>query len=419
MKTNIPSLAIMICAATLVLSPPICDSIRDGSLPPTGVLAQEPHRRVPPPEAPAVTRRPVHPSATLRISPTAPELKRTSPGIRSATELDLEDDWTPEERRNIEVYERSNRSVVNITTRTIRPENLFYVEVAEGSGSGSVLDREGHILTNLHVIEGAREIRVTLHNGKTYETTQVWQDPLNDIAVLRIQAPAEELYPVNFGDASRLRVGQRIYAIGNPFGLERTLTTGIISSLNRTLPSRDNRRIKAIIQIDAALNQGNSGGPLLNSRAELIGMNTAIASSTGENTGVGFAIPVSTIQRVVPQLIQNGRVIRPESGIITVQTDQGLLVARLLPGGPAERAGLRAIRLVREQMQRGPFVYERTRMDQSYADIILAVDGQPVTTRDDFLSEVEQRNPGDVLRLTINRQGETIDVSLRLEASQP
>ncbi len=409
----------MICTAALVFSPLNSDLPHGGFLPPTGVLAQERPGSAPPSDAPSLTRRPVRPAATLRASPTAPEPTGTISGIRSTANFDLEDDWTPEERRNIEVYERSNRSVVNITTKTIRPENLFYVEVAEGSGSGSVLDREGHILTNLHVIEGARQIRVTLHSGKTYETAQVWQDPINDIAVLRIEAPPEELYPVTFGDASRLRVGQRIYAIGNPFGLERTLTTGIISSLNRTLPSRDDRRIKAIIQIDAALNQGNSGGPLLNSRAELIGMNTAIASSTGENTGVGFAIPVSTIRRVVPQLIQNGRVIRPESGIITVQTDQGLLVARLLPGGPAERAGLRAIRLVREQMQRGPFVYERTRVDQAYADIILAVDGQPVATRDDFLSEVEQRNPGDILRLTINRQGETIDVPLRLEASQP
>lgn len=365
------------------------------------------------------SRRPVRPSSVSRDPVLPPEPGPADRRIPPITEVAPPDDWTPEERRNIEVYEKSNRSVVNITTRTVRPENLFYVEVAEGSGSGSVLDQQGHILTNLHVIEGAREIRVTLHTGETYEATLVGQDPLNDIAVLRISAPAEDLFPITFGDAKRLRVGQRIYALGNPFGLERTLTTGIISSLNRTLPSRDDRRIKAIIQIDAALNRGNSGGPLLDSRAELIGMNTAIASSTGENTGVGFAIPVSTIQRVVPQLIRNGQVIRLESGIITVQTDRGLLVARLVPGGPGERAGLRPIRLIREQMQRGPFVYERTRVDQASADLVLAVDGQAVKTRDEFLTEIEQKSPGDVVQLTVDRQGETVQVAVRLEAPQP
>jgi S1-C subfamily serine protease len=330
-----------------------------------------------------------------------------------------EDDWTAEERRNIEVYERSNRSVVNIMTRTVRPDFLFRIEVAEGSGSGSVLDEQGHILTNLHVIDGAELIRVTLHTGETYEATLVGQDPLNDIAVLRIAAPPGDLVPVRLGNAARLRVGQRIYAIGNPFGLERTLTTGIISSLNRTLPSRNERRMRAIIQIDAALNRGNSGGPLLNSRGELIGMNTAIASSTGENTGVGFAIPVSTIRRVVPQLIASGRVIRPDSGILPVQSDRGLLIGRLIPGGPGERAGLQGIRLTREQSQRGPFVYERTRIDQSQADVILAVDGASVQTRDDFLAEIESKRPGDQVTLRINRQGQTIDVLLRLDASPP
>ncbi len=324
-----------------------------------------------------------------------------------------------EERRNIEVYEKSNRSVVNITTRTVRPENLFYVEVAEGSGSGSVLDQEGHILTNLHVIEGAREVRVTLHNGETYDATLVGQDPLNDIAVLRIAAAAEELFPITFGDAKRLRVGQRIYALGNPFGLERTLTTGIISSLNRTLPSRDDRRIKAIIQIDAALNRGNSGGPLLDSRAELIGMNTAIASSTGENTGVGFAIPVSTIQRVVPQLMRNGQVTRPESGIITVQTDRGLLVARLVPGGPGERAGLRAIRLSANKCSAARSCTNghasiRPPLTLSWRWMVRRSRRATNSSR-----KSNRRCPGTVMQLTIDRQGETVQVAVRLDAPQP
>ncbi len=334
------------------------------------------------------------------------------------TAPEAEDEWTAEEIRNIRVYENCNRSVVNITTRTIRPDFPFFIEVAEGSGSGSVVDTDGHVLTNFHVIGNAREVRVTLFTGETYDAELIGQDPLNDIAVLHIDAPAEDLFPVRFGDASRLRVGQRVYAIGNPFGLERTLTTGIISSLNRSLPAVRDRRMKSIIQIDAALNRGNSGGPLLNSRAELIGMNTAIASTTGENTGVGFAIPVSTIGRVVPQLIQNGRVIRPETGIVTVQTDRGLLVARLQPGGPGERSGLKGFRVAREQVNRGLYVYERSRLDQSNADRILAVDGQPVKSRDDFLSFVEQKLPGETITLTIERQGRRIDLLLQLDAPE-
>jgi S1-C subfamily serine protease len=210
----------------------------------------------------------------------------------------LEDGLTAEERVNIAVYEKVNRSVVNITTRLTRPEMLFLLEPpSEGAGSGSILDYEGHILTNYHVIEGAQEIRVTLFNGQTFEAGLIGADPVYDTAVLRIEAPRELLFPLELGDSSALLVGQKVYAIGNPFGLERTMTVGIISSLNRTLPSRTGRTMKSIIQIDAALNRGNSGGPLLDSRGQLIGMNTAIASSTGENTGVASPSP-STTSRV-------------------------------------------------------------------------------------------------------------------------
>lgn len=339
---------------------------------------------------------------------------------RAVADPDNDSDWTPEERRNIRVYEQTNRSVVNIMTRTIvRADFAFRTEVAEGSGSGSILDREGHLLTNMHVIDGAREIRVTLHTGSVYDARLVGQDPLNDIAVLKIDAPARDLIPIPFGDASRLRVGQRIYAIGNPFGLERTMTTGIISSLNRTLPSQNQRRMKSIIQIDAALNQGNSGGPLLNSHSELIGMNTAIASTTGENTGVGFAVPVSTISRVVPQLIRDGRVIRPETGIETVQTDRGLVIAQLQPGSPGEQAGLRGFLVVREQIQRGPYLYERTRIDQSQADEILAVDGEPVRSRDDFFTLIERKRPGEKVAITIRRENRERDVEVELAVPAP
>ncbi|QDU77820.1 Serine protease Do-like HtrA [Bremerella volcania] len=330
----------------------------------------------------------------------------------SAKQLEL----TPDEQRNIYVYEQGNRAVVHITTRSVQIDNFFLMErPAEGSGSGSVLDKQGLILTNYHVIEGAREIRVTLFDGESYAAALVGQDPVNDIAVLKIDAPEEVLHPVQFGDSSRLKVGQKVYAIGNPFGLERTMTIGIISSLNRVLPSRSGRTMKSIIQIDAALNRGNSGGPLFDSSGRLIGMNTAIASSTGENTGVGFAIPVSAIQRVVPQLVKNGRVIRPDIGITRVyQTEQGLTVATVAPGGPADQAGIRGFRLVREQIQRGPFVYEQTRLDRSEADTISGIDGHQVQSADDLLSAIENKKPGEQVVLSVLRQGERVSVPVKL-----
>jgi S1-C subfamily serine protease len=195
------------------------------------------------------------------------------------------------------------------------------------------------------------------------------------------------------------------------------MTTGIISSLNRSLPTRSNRTMKSIIQIDAALNRGNSGGPLLDTRGRLIGMNTAIASSTGENTGVGFAIPVDAAKRVVPQLIASGRVIRPEAGISRVQqTEQGLVIVTIAPGSPAERAGLRGFRVVREQRRRGPFLYEERRIDRSQADTIVAVDGERVNTADAFLSLIERHQPGEQAIVTIARDGELLDVPLTLGA---
>jgi S1-C subfamily serine protease len=328
------------------------------------------------------------------------------------------DDFTPEERTNILVYERANRSVVHITTKATQRELLFEVP-AEGTGSGSVLDKSGHILTNFHVVEGATEIRVTLANGETFDAGLVGYDPPNDMAVLKVNAPAEMLAPIQLGDSSRLRVGQLVFAIGNPFGLERTMTTGIISSLNRSLPTRSGRTMKSIIQIDAALNRGNSGGPLIDSHGRLIGMNTAIASSTGENTGVGFAIPVDTIKRVVAQLIANGRVIRPETGISRVyQSEQGLVIATLVPGGPAEQAGLRGFKVIRETKRRGPFVYEERRIDRSHADIIIAVDGEKVTTADSFLTLIERHRPGDRAVLTVFRDGELVEIAVTLASGE-
>ena len=317
------------------------------------------------------------------------------------------DELTPEERVNINVYDAVNRGVVNITTRTIRPDAFFLLDIpAEGAGSGSVLDKQGHVLTNHHVVEDAREISVTLYDGQSYDANLIGRDPTNDIAVLRIQAPAEALFPISFGESTRLRVGQKVFALGNPFGLERTLTIGIVSSLNRTLPSRTGRVMKSIIQIDAALNRGNSGGPLIDSKARLIGMNTAIASSTGENTGIGFAIPVNTVRRVVPQLIEHGRVIRPDIGITHVlETERGLLIAMLAKNGPAEQAGLRGFRVVRRQRRRGPFITTEPRIDRGYADLIVAIDGKEVRTSDDLLDIIEHKKPGDRITVDVIRDG--------------
>jgi S1-C subfamily serine protease len=354
------------------------------------------------------------PAATAVPGPSAPVSGSASPLAR----LPADGEFTAEERVNIAVYEKVNRSVVNITTRSMRPDAFMMMQIpAEGAGSGSVLDREGHILTNHHVVDGAREIQVTLFNGQTFKADLVGQDPPNDIAVLKIDALPEMLYPVELDDSSQLRVGQKVFAFGNPFGLERTLTLGIISSLNRTLPSRTGRMMKSIIQIDAALNQGNSGGPLINTRGRLIGMNTAIAnpSRTGENTGVGFAIPVNSVKRVVPQLIQHGRVIRPDIGIARIyETERGLLIASVTRGGPAELAGLRGFRLVRQQYRRGAFVYEETRLDRSHADLIVAIDGRAVKTGDELLDAIEQKKPGDDVVVTVIREGRETQVPVRL-----
>ncbi|MHB9048257.1 MAG: S1C family serine protease [Pirellulales bacterium] len=347
-----------------------------------------------------------------------PATDRTAAGNPRFAPPDPLDDLTPEERINVAVYEKVNRSVVNINTKAVRSDAFPLFEfTTEGAGSGSVIDRQGRILTNYHVVEDAREIQVALFDGKTYPARLVGQDPSNDVAVIQVEAPAASLYPVVFGDSTRLRVGQRVFAIGNPFGLERTLTTGIISSLNRSLPSRTGRTIKSIIQIDAAINPGNSGGPLLDSHGRLIGMNTAIASKTGESAGVGFAIPAGIIARVVPQLIEKGKIVRPDAGILKVyQTERGLLIATLAPGGPAEKAGLRGPRLVRQRKQQGPFVYESRTIDRSAADLIVAVDGQKATTADEFLTLIESKQPGQQVTITVIRQGREESIPVRLSA---
>ncbi len=325
------------------------------------------------------------------------------------------DDLTPEERINVSVYENANRAVVHVTTAGYRGDRFLFMEIpSAGEGSGAVIDRQGHVVTNYHVVEGAQQIEVTLFNDKTYEGRLVGHDPVTDVAVIKVNAPPDELFPVTFGDSSRLRVGQRVFALGNPFGLDRTLSTGIISSLDRWIPSRRKiGKIKQIIQIDASINPGSSGGPLLDSHCRMIGMNTAIASKTGESAGVGFAIPVNTIARVVPQLIRSGRVVRGEIGIDQVfQNDRGVFIARLTPGGAAERAGLLGPRV--ERRRQGPFVYQYN--DRAAADRIAAIDGQPVKTAEDVLDAIENRQPGDQVVVTVVRRGKEFQVPIRLDA---
>ena len=343
-----------------------------------------------------------------------------SPGAGVATDPAPLRQFTPEEQTNIAVYEAVNRSVVNINTKTTVTSGFFLMETpSEGAGSGIVIDTHGHLLTNFHVVEGAREIEVLLYDGSSHNATLVGVDPVTDVAVIRVEAPAELLVPVRFGSSHDLRVGQRVFAIGNPFGLERTLTTGIISSLNRSLPTRSGRTIKSIIQTDAAINPGNSGGPLLDSGSLLIGMTTAIASRTGQSSGVGFAIPVGTLSRLVPQLIERGRVVRPDAGIARVyQTERGLLVAALAPDGAAERAGIRGFRVMRERRRQGPFVAEFERVDRSAADLIVGIDGEPIGTVDDFLTAIESKQPGERVLIAVERQGHRLDVPVVLEAER-
>jgi len=322
------------------------------------------------------------------------------------------DGLTPDEAVNVAVYERANRSVVNISTLSVRPEGWLLMPVpSEGNGSGSVLDKSGHILTNYHVVADARNVVVTLYDEESYPATLVGADAVNDIAVIKIDAPPESLVPITLGESDHLRVGQRVFALGNPFGLDRTMSMGIISSLNRSLEIQENWVIKSIIQIDASINPGNSGGPLLDSHGHLIGMNTAIASRVAQSAGIGFAIPINLIRRVVPELIQHGRVIRGDIGITHVTvTEDGLRVARLKEGGPAERAGIRGPQVTRSR--RGPFVVEK--IDRSKADVIIAIDGQKVTVASEFLSVIESKKPGDVVTLTVLRDGREVDVPVRL-----
>jgi S1-C subfamily serine protease len=340
----------------------------------------------------------VRPPEPLPIAPSPP--RPEDPGL------------SPDEAANVRVYQQVNRGVVNITTRGVQADDLQLPGTPrEGTGSGSILDKKGHVVTNYHVIEDARQTVVTLYDSSTYEAKLVGADPNNDLAVLQIQAPPEKLFPIAWGDSSKLLVGLRVFAIGNPFGLERTLTTGIVSSLNRSLRSENNRMIRGIVQTDAAINPGNSGGPLLNRRGEMIGITTAIVSRTGTSSGVGLAVPSNTARRVVEELLRYGKVIRADCGIFSVyEVEQGLLIARLAPDGAAEKAGLRGPGRV--AVRRDGIVSQG--IDRSKADLILAVNGKAVRTLEDLLTETEKKRPGEEAVFRIMREGERREVAVVL-----
>jgi S1-C subfamily serine protease len=335
----------------------------------------------------------------------------------TAAALPANPSLTPEEITNIRVYDGASRGVVNILTKMDSNSRFFMLpSPGEGAGSGSVLDKRGHILTNYHVIEDADEIEVRLPGGKEpYAGRLVGTDPENDIAVLKVDAPPDELFPVPLGTSNNLHVGQRVYTLGNPFGLEGTLTTGVISNLNRTLPNRLGREMKSIIQTDAAMNPGNSGGPLLDTGGRMIGMNVAIATKTGQSAGLGFAIPVNRIRQSVTQLIEHGEVIRADIGIVAVaETDHGLQIVQTNRGGPAERAGLRGWKRVRREVTRGPLRYTIERDDPSAADVIVAVDGEPMEKASQFVDKIDERQPGEQVVLTIIREGQQVKVPVTL-----
>ncbi|WP_447971341.1 S1C family serine protease [Nitrospira sp. M1] len=317
-----------------------------------------------------------------------------------------------EELETIEVFERARRSVVYITNTALRRDfwSLNTFEVPQGSGSGFIWDDRGHIVTNFHVIYQADSIQIVLDDQSTHEASVIGVDPDHDLAVLHIRDHKKPFIPIDVGNSKHLRVGQRVLAIGNPFGLDHTLTTGVVSALGRTIKSLNERTIEGVIQTDAAINPGNSGGPLLDSGGRLIGVNTQIISPSGAFAGIGFAVPVNTINRIVPQLITYGKVIRPGLGISLIPDSivarwgiQGLVIARVEPGGPASQAGLQSAR----EMRGG-----RIRL----GDVITTVDGQPVKVLDDLAIILDRHKVGDRLQIQIRRQGKIRSLSLTLQA---
>jgi S1-C subfamily serine protease len=319
-----------------------------------------------------------------------------------------------EELSTIAVFEKAAQSVVYITNTAVRRDlwSLNTFEVPQGSGSGFIWDRKGHIVTNFHVIYGADSIQVVLDDQSTHDARIVGVDPDHDLAVLQISGATGTLTPLDVGSSQDLRVGQQVLAIGNPFGLDHTLTTGIVSALGRNIKSISDRTIEGVIQTDAAINPGNSGGPLLNSAGNLIGVNTQIISPSGAFAGIGFAVPVDIVKRVIPQLIQYGKVIRPGLGITLIPDSiairwgvKGVVIAKIQPGSMAAQAGLQGL----EEEPGG-----RIRL----GDVIRSIDGEKVRTYDDLARMLDRHNVGDRIKLGIRRNGKEKTLSLTLQAVQ-
>ena len=340
-----------------------------------------------------------------------PAPDRARRGTRQAMKV-AEADVTQAERTANAVYEAASPAVVNIAVTTLRRVDLFRAVQSTGdSGSGVIIDKRGYVLTNYHVIESARQVLVTLSDDREYVGTLVGADPLNDIALLRIEPEGADLPTVPIGSSADLFVGQAVYAIGNPFGLQRTLSIGTVAALDRPLQVSDNWLIKSVIQIDAAINPGNSGGPLLDAAGRLIGINTAIKAEARQSAGIGLALPVDLIRRSLPDLIEHGRVIRGDLGIERLsEGPQGLRVIQLTPDGPAERAGVLGPFI--EDSRDGQYIVRR--IDRSRADRIVALDGETVETAAQLFALVDGKRPGDAVTLTVLRDKELVRVSVTL-----
>lgn len=314
------------------------------------------------------------------------------------------------ERRRIEVFRSASPSVVHITTLKVqaRPFSTNSREVPAGTGSGFIWDEAAHIVTNFHVIQGASRAVVTLADQRSFEARLVGLDPDHDLAVLRLEAAPEDLVALPLGQSKNLLVGQQALAIGNPFGLDQTLTTGVVSALDREIESANGRPIRGVIQTDAAINPGNSGGPLLDSSGRLIGVNTAIYSRTGASVGIGFAIPVDTVRRIVPELIAHGRRIRPGLGVQLASESVnarlkllGVLVLSTVPGSGAERAGIRST----QRNNDGRLVL---------GDVITAISGRPIRSIDDIHIALEETKVGESVIVRVEREGKSLDLKVEL-----
>ena len=324
-----------------------------------------------------------------------------------------------EEQNNISVYKKNIPSVVNVTSRAMTFDFFYGLVPQEGQGSGFVIDKEGHILTNYHVIADARQVEVTMHNRKKYKATIVGTDPSHDLAVIQIKAP--ELTPAVLGDSRNLQVGQKVFAIGNPFGLAGTMTRGIVSSI-RPVREPNGAMIDEAIQTDAAINPGNSGGPLMTWHGEVIGINTMILSNSNQSAGIGFAIPINTAKAVLNDLMTLGRVRRPALGVRTVPVspelaeeiglpvDFGLLIIGVVPGSSAEQAGLQA-GSERAYLGNIPIMLG--------GDLIVAIDGEKIQDQDDLTQMMNNHRAGDSVKVTIYRGKKKMDVEVSLgEARQ-